>query len=264
MFCLHRLPLRLHRPARRLALGLAAGLVALAAAGASAQALTVSAAASLQNAMREIGSAYQTAHPGTVLRFNFGASGALLAQIAQGAPVDVFASADTETMDRALARQLVDPASRLDFARNELVLVSPRREPATLRGLADLAGANTKRIAIGSPATVPAGHYAQAALERAGLWAAVRPKLVYAENVRQSLNYVSRGEVDAAFVYRTDALLDAATVRVDASVETASPVRYPIARVAASRQADAARRFIAFVAGEPGQAVLARHGFGRP
>ena len=244
-----------------LACALGAGLCTMPAA---AQELTISAAASLGNAMRDIGSAYQAARPGARLNFNFAASGALLAQLQQGAPVDVFASADLDTMDRAEAAKLTRPETRVNFAANELVLVSPLARPPAARTLADLAGAGVQRIAAGTPSSVPAGRYAQAALEAQGLWSAVNPKLVFADNVRQALNYVSRGEVDAALVYRTDALTDKAQVRVDYTVPTAQPVLYPIAVVTASRNAAAATEFIRFVAEAPGQAVLARHGFRPP
>lgn len=234
------------------------------ASAASAQELTVSAAASLQNAMRDIGSAYQAAHPGTRLNFNFAASGALLAQIAQGAPADVLATADTETMDRAQAQRLITASTRADFAANELVLISPLAQPASLKTLADLSATPIQRIAIGTVASVPAGRYAQAALEAQNLWARLLPKFVYAENVRQVLNYVGRAEADAGFVYRTDALIDRDKVRIDLVVPTATRVRYPIAAVAASPNAAAAADFARFVAGPQGQAVLERHGFARP
>ncbi len=238
-----------------------AGLSAL---PATAQELTISAAASLGNAMRDIAAAYQAAHPGAKLNFNFAASGALLAQLQQGAPVDVFASADLDTMDRAEAAKLTRLETRVNFAANDLVLVSPLAQPPKARTLADLAGANVRRIAIGTPSSVPAGRYAQAALEAQGLWPAVNPKLVFADNVRQALNYVSRAEVDAGLVYRTDALIDKAQVRIDAVVVTVQPVLYPIAVVAASPNATAAAEFVRFVAGPAGQAVLARHGFRAP
>ena len=231
---------------------------------AGAQELTVSAAASLANAMRDVGAAYAAARPGVKLNFNFAASGALLAQLQQGAPVDVFASADLDTMNRAEAARLTRPETRLNFASNELVGVSPAARPPAARSLNELAGAGVARIAVGTPSSVPAGRYAQAALEAQGLWAAVTPKLVFADNVRQALNYVSRAEVDAALVYRTDALIDKAQVRIDYTVPTAQPVLYPIAVVTASRNAAAATEFIRFVAEAPGQAVLARHGFRPP
>ena len=231
---------------------------------ASAEELTVSAAASLQNVMREIGSAYQSARPGAKIHFNFAASGALLAQIAQGAPADVLATADAETMDRAQAQRLIAVSTRVNFAANELVLVSPLAQPATVTTLADLSMPAVQRIALGTPTSVPAGRYAQTALERQGLWTTLQPKMVYADNVRQVLNYVGRAEAEAGFVYRTDALVDRAKVRLDLVVPTADRVVYPIAAVAASTQARAATDFVRFVDGPAGRAVLDRHGFARP
>jgi molybdate transport system substrate-binding protein len=239
---------------------IALGLTAVFSLTASAQEITVSAAASLQNAMRDIGTAYQSAHPGSKINFNFAASGPLLAQIAQGAPVDVFASADVETMDKAQARSLIKVDSRVNFATNELVLVSPLSQAASLKSLADLKRPGIARIAVGTPATVPAGRYAQLALESQGLWAELTPKFVFAENVRQALNYVSRAEADAGFVYRTDAIVDKDKVRIDLMVPTTKAVVYPIALVAASKNAGAAD-FVKFVTGPQGQAVLGKYGF---
>jgi len=230
----------------------------------SAQAITVSAAASLQDAMRELGKAFGAAHPGIDITFNFAASGVLLAQLAQGAPVDVYASADLETMDRAQAQGLIETATRANFAANELVLISPATRPPTLNALSDLARPEVKHVAVGSVATVPAGRYARSALEGQGLWTTLTPKLVFAENVRQVLTYVGRAEADAGFVYRSDALLDAGKVRIDLVVPLAKPVLYPIARVAASKQPRAADAFITFVRSAQGQAVLARYGFTPP
>ena len=137
-------------------------------------------------------------------------------------------------------------------------LVGPARQRSRVDRARGGAGDHRKRVR-GTRQTT-----AQAALERAGLWAALTPKLVFAENVRQSLNYVGRAEVDAGFVYRTDALLEKDKVRIDLAVPGTGAVLYPIARVAASRNAQPADDFIAFIKGAPGQAVLARHGFARP
>lgn len=244
-----------------LALSLASAFALGAHASASAQEITVSAAASLQNAMKDIGTAYQAAHPGSKVNFNFAASGPLLAQIAQGAPVDVFASADVETMDKAQAQNLIKPGSRVNFAANELVLISPSSRPASLKALADLRKPGIVHIAVGTPATVPAGRYAQAVLEAQGLWQELTPKFVFAENVRQALNYVSRAEADAGFVYRTDALVEKDKVRIDAVVPTPKPVLYPIALVAATKNASTAADFLKFVSSPTGQAVLGKFGF---
>jgi molybdate transport system substrate-binding protein len=229
---------------------------------AGAQQLTVSAAASLTDAFKEIGTRFQAAKPGATVRFNFAASGVLLQQIAQGAPVDVFASADQETMNRGTAQKLFAADTRRDFAANELVLVTP--PGGAVKALRDLAQPGVKRIAVGKPASVPVGRYTQQALEVAQLWAGLQPKLVFADNVRQVLDYVSRGEVEAGFVYRTDATLLKDKVRIAMRVGGHTPVTYPVAVVADSRQAALARDFVAFLSGADAQAILARHGFGTP
>jgi molybdate transport system substrate-binding protein len=242
----------------------AAALLCLLSLQAVAQELTVSAAASLTNAFQAVGQAFEKARPGTKIVLNFAASGPLLAQIRQGAPVDVFASADQDTMDRAEAAGLLAAGTRADFAANALVLIVPAGTAAVPRDLHALGDAAYKRVATGTPATVPAGRYTQQAVQQAGLAAALKDKWIYGENVRQVLNYVARGEVDAGFVYRTDALVEKDKVRVALTVPTATRVTYPIAAVAAGRKAALAGEFIAFVRGEQGQALLAQHGFGRP
>lgn len=231
--------------------------------GANAAELTVSAAASLTNAFRELAPRFEAQHPGTKVQLNFGASGALLQQIAKGAPVDVFASADEETMDRAQAQGLVRGGERRNVASNSLVVVVPAGARAP-KSIDELGGSAYARIAIGLPASVPVGRYTQAALQQAGLWAAIVPKMIPAQSVRQALDYVARGEVDAGFVYATDAALMPAKVEVALTVPTAAPILYPVAPVATSAQATAARAFVSFVLSPPAQAVLAGHGFGRP
>ena len=237
-------------------------LLALSTSVATAQTLTVSAAASLTQALREIGRAYEAAHPTITLRFNFAASGVLLQQVAQGAPVDIFISADEESVQRGINEKLLDGASRLDFASNQLVLVVGAPSTAPIKTVADLAVPAVRRIAMGKTATVPAGRYAQRVLQDAGLWPMLRAKIVQADNVRQVLDYVARGEVDAGFVYRTDAALMPSTVRV---MQTFSiPVRYPAAVVSSSRFKAQALEFIAHLKTPTAQAVLQGQGFGPP
>lgn len=232
--------------------------------GARAEELIVSAASSLTNAFRDVGLAFERAHPGARPVFNFSASGALLQQIENGAPVDVFASADQETMDRGAARELLLPASRSNFTRNKLVLIQPANGAIPLRKLADLAQPGVKRIAVCNPATVPAGRYARDALAAGKLWERLTPRFILADTVRQALDYVARGEVDAGFVFATDAANARDKVRVVAEVPTAKPAIYPIAVVGASKRQSAAAAFIAYVLSPEGQAILARHGFGKP
>jgi molybdate transport system substrate-binding protein len=233
-------------------------------AGAAAADLVVSAAASLTNAFTDMGREFERTHPGTKVAFNFGGSGQLLQQVARGAPVDVFASADQETMDRAQQQGLLRPGSRADFARNVLVLVVPRGQGAGIAGLAELTGGRFRRVAMGNPDSVPVGRYARSVLVERGLWEPLKDKVVHTQNVRQGLDYVSRGEVDAAFVYRTDAALMPERVEVALEVPTASPVLYPIAIIQDSRQAAAAAAFVDFVRAPAGTRILQKHGFLKP
>jgi molybdate transport system substrate-binding protein len=142
--------------------------------------------------------------------------------------------------------------------------VLPATSAAKPAALKDLAKADYKRIGAGTAATVPAGKYAADAVAQAGLADALQAKWIYGESVRQVLNYVARGEVDAGFVYRTDALIEPDKTRIAFTVATATPVSYPIAQVAASRHAAGARSFIAFLRGSEGQAILQRFGFSPP
>ena len=229
-----------------------------------AQELVVSAAASLTNAFQAVGQAYEKAHPGTKVTFNFAASGPLLAQIQQGAPVDVFASADQETMDRAAKANLLAEGTRADFARNTLVLIVPASAAASPAKLSDLGDAAYKRISTGTPSSVPVGRYTMASVQEAGLTAALEPKWIYGESVRQVLNYVARAEVDAGFVYRTDALIEREKTRIALTVPTTTPVSYPIAQIASSKNAAGGKDFIAFVRSAPGQQILDGFGFSKP
>ncbi len=239
-----------------------AATLSLAALAACAADLTVSAAASLTNALRDIGPLFEAAHPGSKVQFNFGASGALLQQIAKGAPADVFVSADQESMDQAQAQGLVK--ARRDFVSNTLVVVVPRTAATPPKALADLAQPAYARIAIGLPASVPVGRYAKGVLEAAGLWGAVEPKTIGANTVRQALDYVARAEVDAGFVYATDAAVMPDKVKVAFTVPATKPVLYPVATLAQAPNAADAAKFVDFLFTPPAQAVLAKYGFGKP
>jgi molybdate transport system substrate-binding protein len=241
-----------------------ATLALLIGAGVSAADLTVSAASSLTNVFHALGPLFETANPGTRVLFNFGASGALLQQIAKGAPADVFASADQETMDQAQAQNLIQSASRRNFALNALVIIVPATGGLMPKALGDLAQARYKRIAIGLPASVPVGRYTKLVLEQAGLWPAIEPRMIGAQSVRQALDYTARGEVDAGFVYATDAALMPNRVKVALTVPTPLPVLYPIAPIRSSGHPDEAQKFVAFIQSAPAQTVLAKYGFGTP
>jgi molybdate transport system substrate-binding protein len=248
---------------RALSLLLAAGLFSFLSANALAgQEIVVSAAASLTNAFTQIGKDFESANPDVKVLFNFAASGALFQQIAQGAPVDVFASADIETMDKARGKGVVDGPSIKNFAVNKLVLVTSKG--SAIQDIKELGGDSVKRIAVGKPETVPAGRYTKEALQKNCMWAELEPKLIYAESVRQVLDYVSRKEVDAGFVYATDAASAAEKVKVVSVTGGHKLVVYPIAIVSSGKNKAAAGKFIKYVLSGKGQAVLARYGFTRP
>lgn len=242
-------------------IGLGLGLLLLTTGTAHAAELTVSAAASLLDAFRDIGTAYEKANPGTQVHLNTAASGVLLQQIRNGAPVDVFASADEFTMDEAARASLIDVSQRHVFARNTLVVVVPINASASPSRLQALAGTDVERIAVGNPQSVPAGRYAKAALEAAGLWQPLSPKLITTQNVRQALDYVARGEVDAGFVYGSDASTFKQRVRTAFPVPLSQPVNYPIAPVARSANASQAAAFVTFVRSADAQEILRRYGF---
>lgn len=232
----------------------------------SAQAaeLTVSAAASLTNAFKDIAQQYEAKYSDAKVHLNFGGSGALLAQMAKGAPVDVFASADQATMDKAEKQGLIRSHARETFARNSLVVIVPTDSKLKLTTLDSLTGEQVQKVAIGNPASVPVGNYAKQALEAAKLWEAVSAKGITTQNVRQSLDYVARGEVDAGFVYGTDAGIMKDKVRVSFEVPTDTPISYPIAYTAATANTAEAKRFINYVLSPEGQSILAKYNFKKP
>lgn len=259
-----------HRSQRRAALGaLLCGIPALRPALAAERRLLIAVAASLAPTLRELAAAFEELDPTVRVAITTGASGSLLQQLAAGAPIDVLVSADEATMQRARAQSLLREDSQRVLVTNTLVVVQPARgASAPIASLADLAGPGIKRIALGAPASVPAGAYARGALEAAGLWQAVLPRAVYAQNVRQVLDFVARGEADAGFVYATDVPMGgAATAAVRtaiAAVPTTPPIRCPVAISAASAQPLLAERFVASLFQPAARALFSRHGFGRP
>ena len=239
-------------------------LVALSA-RASAEEMTLSVAVSLKEAVEELGKAFASGRPGLTLRYNFGASGDLQKQIEAGAPIDLFLSAAQRQMDDLEKKGLIVAASRRAFAKNALTVIKPSDSKADIAKPTDLLESRVARIVVGNPRTVPAGQYAEECLRTLGLWDRLQPKLVFAENVRQALDYVARGEVDAGFVYTTDAARARGVVEAFRPAEdTYRPVVYPVAIVAASKQPALAQSFIDLLVGAPGRATLARFGFQPP
>ncbi|MGA9189752.1 MAG: molybdate ABC transporter substrate-binding protein [Methanosarcina sp.] len=224
--------------------------------------ITVSAAASLTEAFTDIASQFEKENLGTDVNLNFGGSGNLRMQIEGGAPVDVFASADEGQMNTLGNETLIDNSSRKDFAHNSLVIIVPEASTLNITSIKDLADPKIQKISIGNPDTVPVGNYSRTTLTEAGLWSQLENKLVLAEDVKQVLVYVERGEVDAGFVYMTDAkTAQPGTVKIVANVPVSIPVNYPIAVVSSSEHREEAQKFLEFVTGEEGQTILKKYGF---
>jgi molybdate transport system substrate-binding protein len=224
--------------------------------------LTISAAASLKDAFTEIGKRYQS-QTGREVNFNFGASGTLQKQIENGAPVDIFASAGARQMDELEGRGFILNESRLDFARNSLVLIVPEASHLTLANFADLESEQINKIAIGNSKTVPAGQYTEQVFDYFKLHDRLRNRLIAAEDVRQVLDYVIRGEVDAGIVYATDAGMANTRVRVVATApqQSHTPILYPIAIIKESPNRAAAQAFVNLLLSQEGQEILHRYGF---
>ncbi|TKD52268.1 molybdate ABC transporter substrate-binding protein [Sphingomonas baiyangensis] len=241
-------------------------LLVLAAAPAAAQRPPlVLAAASMQEALEDAAGAYAARGKARPV-LSFAASSALARQIVAGAPADLFVSADEAWMDAVEARRLLAPGSRATLAGNRLVVIAPRatRLGALRRARDIVAALGDGRLAMADPASVPAGRYGRAALQRLGAWPALADRIAAAENVRAALALVERGAAPLGIVYATDAQASR-RVRVVGRFPPAShpPIRYPVARIAASRNPEA-EGFRCFLLSPAGRAILRRHGFAVP
>ncbi len=243
---------------------LLAAAIIVASGSAIAAEVTVSAAASLTNAFKDIAANFEAAHPEHTVLLNFAGSGELLQQIAKGAPVDVFASADQITMDKAQEQGLLAEGSRKDFVRNTVVVITPANSTLKLTKLTDLQQDALQRLAVSNPESVPVGRYSKQALETHELWDALADKMINTQNVRQSLDYVARDEVDAGFVYATDAAIMADKVKVQFTVPLETIVSYPIAIIKDSNAKALSQKFIDYTFNQESQAVLSQYGFSKP
>ncbi|MFS0838247.1 molybdate ABC transporter substrate-binding protein [Paenibacillus sp. 1P03SA] len=226
--------------------------------------LTVSAAASLKDALEEIGRRYESANGGVKLLYNFGSSGTLQKQIEQGAPVDIFLSAGVPQMKALLDKQLIDKNHSGVLLTNELVLIVPEDAKAAVSGPEDLLKETVKKVAVGEPKTVPAGSYTQQFLNGAGIWDKLQSKIVWTKDVRQVLAYVESGNADAGFVYKTDALTSGKVRTVYTAKEAAGspPIEYPAGIVSGTKQADEARKFYEYLSGADARDIFTKYGFG--
>jgi len=226
-----------------------------------ASGLNVFAAASLAEALTEIAGTYESSS-GDTLRFNFAASSALARQIKEGAPADVFFSADEAKMDDLVKSDLIAADTRVSLLSNTLVIVVNAEGGAAIAVPADLAKSPVGKIALAEPRTVPAGIYAKEYLQKTALWKKIVDKVVPTENVRACLAAVEAGNADAGIVYKTDALISRKVkVAVEISVTEGPKISYPLAVVKNSKNEAAARKFAAYLASAESKAVFAKYGF---
>ncbi len=223
--------------------------------------VTVFAAASLSDALKEVGRAYEK-ETGVKVVYNFGASSLLARQIEAGAPADLFFSADEAKMDDLEKKGLIVAGTRRSRWSNALVIVVAADRSREVGSAQDLARPVVKRVALAEPRTVPAGIYARTYLERLGLWGVVAPKVVPTDNVRGALAAVESGNVDAGMVYKTDAAMSR-KVRVvyEVPARESPKISYPMAVVSDTRQPEAARRLLRHLESAEVGRVFARHGF---
>jgi molybdate transport system substrate-binding protein len=229
---------------------------------AAADTLLISAAASLQDALKAIDPTFTQAS-GAAVSYNFGSSGTLQQQIEQGAPADIFFSAATRQMDALQQKGLILTDTRRNLLTNHLVLITPSNSTLSLTSFRQLTESNVKKIAVGEPRSVPAGQYAEELFTNLGILTQVRSKLVYGNSVRNVLAAVESGNADAGIVYTTDALISTQVKQVATAPDNLhSPIIYPIAVLKSSKNPQAARTYLQFLSGSQAKAVFQRYGFG--
>lgn len=224
--------------------------------------LFISAAASLTDVLQELKSSFEQEHSQIKLTYNFGSSGKLATQIAQGAPVDVFLSASPQDMDALEQQNLIVVSSRVNFAMNQLVLITNRDSPLSYDSFEQINPEHLQHFAIGEPQVVPVGRYTKELLENLQLWDKLQGKLVMGSDVRQVLTYVDSGNADAGVVYASDART-AKNIKVLATADPKwhQPIVYPAAVLASSEKQTAAQAFLSYLTSETGKEVLRKHGF---
>ncbi|UAJ74328.1 molybdate ABC transporter substrate-binding protein [Synechocystis sp. PCC 7339] len=225
--------------------------------------LTVSAAASLQNAIAALDPVFESTHPNIRVDYNFAASSTLQQQIEQGADVDLFISAASKQMDRLQAKSLIDKDSRRNLLSNRLALIVPQDSTLNIKAFEQLTDASIRRIAMGEPRSVPAGQYAEEVFLNLGILPQLQPKFVYGNSVRSVFSAVESGNADAGVVYVTDAQISnrVRTVAI-APKHLHAPIVYPIALIMASAHPEAARTYAEFLASPAAQEVFIQYGFG--
>ncbi|MBV9494524.1 MAG: molybdate ABC transporter substrate-binding protein [Acidobacteria bacterium] len=236
-------------------------LVALWPAFAFAANVRVSAAASLTDVLQEIAPAYEK-QSGDSMIFNFGASSALARQIQEGAPADLFISADELKMDQLSQRGLVVKKSRVSLLSNTLVIIVPSDSKLRITRPTDLADPGVRNIAIAEPQSVPAGIYAKQYLRKIRIWDKVTYKLIPTDNVRATLAAVESGNAETGFVYKTDAMISKVVrIAYDIPINEGPAISYPAAVLADSKVKSAAQKFLDYLQTPPAQAIFKKYGF---
>lgn len=225
--------------------------------------ILVSAAASLKDALEEIKPGFEKANPNIKVNYNFGSSGALQQQIEQGAPADVFISAATKQMDALAKGGLIDASTRVNLLTNRLVLIVPKNYTLKITDFRSLTNSNVTRISVGEPRSVPVGQYSEEVFKNLGILEQIRPKLVFANSVRNVLAAVETGNADAGIVYTTDAKIsDQVKVVATAANNLHSPIIYPIAVIKASKNPQVAKTFTQYLTSAPAKSIFEKFGFG--
>lgn len=225
--------------------------------------ILVSAAASLKDSLEAINPGFEKANPSIKVSYNFGASGALQQQIEQGAPADVFISAATKQVDALAQKGLIDKSTRRNLLNNRLVLIVPSNSTLKIIDFRSLTSNDVRKIAVGEPRSVPVGQYSEEVFTKLGILEQVKPKLVYANSVRSVLAAVESGNADAGIVYATDAKIsDKVKVVATAASNLHSPIVYPIAVVAASRNPKAAKTYLQYLSSASAKTIFEKFGFG--
>lgn len=222
--------------------------------------LLISAAASLKDSLDAIEKQYEKAHPTINLVFNYGSSGTLQKQIEQGAPADLFFSAGKKQMDALVKQDLVDSSKNL--LQNELVMIVPSDSKMKFTTVKELTNKSIKKIAIGQPESVPAGQYAKETLTARQVWDSLQKKIVFAKDVRQVLTYVETGNVEAGFVYKTDALISKKVkIAIEIIAGLHSPIVYPAGVVSESKHGAQAKAFYAYLQSAEASTIFMKYGF---
>jgi molybdate transport system substrate-binding protein len=222
--------------------------------------VTVFAAASLTDALKETALAYEK-QSADKIAFDFGASSLLARQIEEGAPADIFFSADEAKMDQLDKKDLVIKETRHSLLSNSLVIVVPADSDLQINSPADLADARIKRIALADPKAVPAGIYAKACLEKENLWPVVAPKVVATDNVRAALAAVESGNIQAGMVFKTDAAISKKVkVACDVPAKDSPKISYPVAVMKNSKAIESARKFVDYLGSDDAAKIFEKYG----